>query len=108
MPRRHETLVASKPTLALALGGKGANQAVAAARLGSAARFMGRLGGDAHGGWLREALRSNGVGDWSSVSSGASGQGMVMLDREGGASSVVVSGANGEPGRSFGGGFHWK
>ena len=97
MPRRHETLVASKPTLDLALGGKGANQAVAAARLGSAARFMGRLGDDTRGAWLRTALSANGVSDWSTVSGLPSGQGMVMLDLEGGASSVVVSGANSEP-----------
>jgi ribokinase len=37
-------------------GGKGANQAVAAARLGAEVTFVGRVGRDSHGGSLRERL----------------------------------------------------
>ncbi|CAK8996043.1 unnamed protein product [Durusdinium trenchii] len=96
LPERHETLTASKPAVKLALGGKGANQAVAAARLGAAVRFVGRVGADAHGAWLLDVLNSNGVDTSGCTRSETlpSGQGMVMLDPEGGASSVVVGGAN--------------
>eukprot|EP00913_Durusdinium_trenchii_P003994 g3699.t1 len=92
LPERHETLTASKPAVKLALGGKGANQAVAAARLGAAVRFVGRVGADAHGAWLLDVLNSNGVDTSGCTRSETlpSGQGMVMLDPEGGASSVVV------------------
>jgi len=34
--------------------GKGANQAVAAKRLGAAVRFVGRLGRDGHGEWCHD------------------------------------------------------
>ncbi|MDR2687691.1 MAG: ribokinase [Oscillospiraceae bacterium] len=43
-------------------GGKGANQAVAAARLGACVAMLGRAGGDAFGARLIENLRANGVG----------------------------------------------
>ncbi len=42
-------------------GGKGANQAVAAARLGAEVTFVGRVGRDAHGGTLREHLAREAV-----------------------------------------------
>lgn len=42
-------------------GGKGANQAVAAARLGAEVAFVGRLGSDPHGARLAAALESDGV-----------------------------------------------
>ncbi|HLK58996.1 MAG TPA: ribokinase [Chthonomonadaceae bacterium] len=42
-------------------GGKGANQAVAAARLGAEVRFVGRLGQDAFGDALREAMEASGI-----------------------------------------------
>ncbi|CAJ1353218.1 unnamed protein product [Effrenium voratum] len=95
LPRRHETLMATSPAVQLALGGKGANQAVAAARQGARVRFLGRFGNDSHGPWLQQVLIENGV-DTSACEQSAlpSGQGMVMLDADGGASSVVVPGAN--------------
>lgn len=42
-------------------GGKGANQAVAAARLGAEVTFVARIGGDAFGGETLEALRREGL-----------------------------------------------
>lgn len=42
-------------------GGKGANQAVAAARMGARAAFAGRVGGDAFGAALRDGLAAEGV-----------------------------------------------
>src|SRR5688572_27726330 len=42
-------------------GGKGLNQAVAAARLGARVAFVGRVGADARGDALRAALRDEGV-----------------------------------------------
>ena len=42
-------------------GGKGANQAVAAARLGGEVAMVGRVGADAQGAWLREGLWTEGV-----------------------------------------------
>src|SRR5687768_18195439 len=42
-------------------GGKGANQAVAAARLGARVAMVGRVGDDAFGATLRHGLERNGV-----------------------------------------------
>src|SRR5258708_31561712 len=42
-------------------GGKGANQAVAAARLGASVSMLGKLGTDAFGAQLRESLRESKV-----------------------------------------------
>eukprot|EP00439_Symbiodinium_sp_Y106_P040187 s1054_g4.t3 len=93
LPRQDETIMASSPVMRTALGGKGANQAVAAARLGVS--FVGRFGSDAHASWLAQVLRSNGVDiSGSSHSQLGSGQGIVMLDSSGSASSVVVGGSN--------------
>ncbi|MCD6339336.1 MAG: ribokinase, partial [Verrucomicrobia bacterium] len=43
-------------------GGKGANQAVAAARLGARVDFIGRVGADEMGRKTRDQLRAEGVG----------------------------------------------
>src|SRR5262249_49515961 len=58
-PRPGETLLGT--SFAAHAGGKGANQAVAAARLGAAVSFIGKLGDDAFGQQLARGLESEGV-----------------------------------------------
>src|SRR5215467_13810207 len=59
LPRPGETV--SEGTLSVAHGGKGANQAVAARRLGAAVRFIGCLGDDASGRAVLEALSTESI-----------------------------------------------
>ena len=77
-------------------GGKGANQAVAAALLGADVRMVGKLGGDVFAGRLRDELAARGV-DVDSVTfdAGESGLAMIVVDREGENEIVVAAGANG-------------
>jgi ribokinase len=60
LPRPGETVVGND--LVRAPGGKGANQAVALARLGRRVELVGRVGDDEHGHWMRETLEREGVG----------------------------------------------
>lgn len=78
-------------------GGKGANQAVAAARLGYPVRMIGCLGDDEFGAQLRNGLESAGV-DTAGVgtSSGSSGVASIVVADSGENSIVVVPGANAE------------
>lgn len=78
-------------------GGKGANQAVACARLGAATRMIARVGDDVFGGTLRDGLRDNGV-DVDGVATGAgvpSGVALITVDDGGENTIVVVPGTNG-------------
>lgn len=77
-------------------GGKGANQAVAAARLGYPVRFVGKVGDDAYGPQLIENLSRSGV-DTSpmAVAPGPSGLAPIFLAENGQNAIVVVPGANG-------------
>ncbi len=77
-------------------GGKGANQAVAAARLGAEVRMVGRVGEDAFGPMLLRGLESYGV-DVSRVAAdpdGPSGTAIILLDADGENRIVAVYGAN--------------
>ena len=76
-------------------GGKGANQAVAVARLGYPVRLIGRLGSDAFGAQLRTHLEESGV-ETSGVatSEGASGVAVIVVSGTGENSIVVAPGAN--------------
>jgi ribokinase len=77
-------------------GGKGGNQAVAAARLGAQVRMIGRVGSDALGGALVAGLREDGV-DASGVSADAgepSGAALIIVDSAGQNVIAVAPGAN--------------
>jgi len=76
-------------------GGKGANQAVAVARLGYPVRLIGRVGSDAFGEQLRAQLRESGV-DASLVltSPGPSGVALIAVAPNGENAIVVTPGAN--------------
>jgi ribokinase len=77
-------------------GGKGANQAVACARLGSAVALVGRVGADAFGGQLRQALTADGidVGHVSVDDQAATGVAMILVEDGGQNRIVLAPGAN--------------
>lgn len=85
---------------AYAPGGKGANQAVAAARLGAAARMVGCVGDDDFGARLREALKDEGVADDGvrTVAGAPTGLAMITVDKAGENMITVAPGANREAG----------
>lgn len=76
-------------------GGKGANQAVAAARLGASAALVAMLGDDAFGDALEAFLRSEAV-DVTHLgrTGGATGIGCIVIDARSQNTIVVVPGAN--------------
>jgi ribokinase len=77
-------------------GGKGANQAVAAARLGAEVAMVGRVGADAQGAWLREGLWTEGVQvEYVREDRQApTGVAMIAVDARGENTIVVSPGAN--------------
>lgn len=93
-PRRGETV--SGREFRTLPGGKGANQAIAAARAGGRVTMIGAVGDDAFAPRLRSALAEAGV-DTEGLRTvpGASGVAHIVVDDEGGNSIVVVPGANG-------------
>lgn len=92
-PAPGETLLAEGMTKST--GGKGANQAVAAARLGGDVAFVGCLGADEDGRVVRAALQDDGVDTSQLLESGApTGIALVSIDNDGENSIVVVPGAN--------------
>ena len=94
LPTPGETVMGSD--FATLPGGKGANQAVAAARLGAEVRMVGRVGDDVFGPMLLENLETNGV-DASDVvitPGVSSGIAVILLDDERENYIVGIYGAN--------------
>jgi ribokinase len=76
-------------------GGKGANQAVAAARLGASVAFLGRVGTDSFAGYLRDNLDREGVATGQLLAvPGPSGVALITVDPAGDNSIIVAPGAN--------------
>jgi len=77
-------------------GGKGANQAVAAAKLGASVAMAGRVGDDVFADFLKESVTGAGV-DWQLVLTTkgvGTGSAFIIVDDKGDNSIVVVPGAN--------------
>lgn len=94
LPGAGETVLGT--SLLLQPGGKGANQAVAAARLGAEVAFVGAVGDDVAGAQLARALQSERVltAELAIVPGTHSGAAFVMVDGSGENSITVVPGAN--------------
>jgi ribokinase len=94
LPHPGETVLAS--SLTYTPGGKGGNQAVAAARAGAQVQFVGAVGDDPAAGQLRAHLRANGVGlDGTVQVPGPSGTAIIVVDAGAENTIVVAPGANG-------------
>jgi ribokinase len=79
------------------IGGKGANQAVASARLGSSVRMIGAIGDDTDGRWMRGEIEAAGV-DVTDVRTvdAASGTALIVVDGAAENQIAVCQGANNE------------
>jgi ribokinase len=93
LPRPGETVLC--PGYELAAGGKGANQAAAAARAGAAVRMIGHIGDDSFGRFARHALAGAGVDCATiAISRRATGIAVIGVDRAAENQIMVASGAN--------------
>ncbi|MBF8720428.1 ribokinase [Pseudomonas guariconensis] len=95
LPRAGETLAGD--SFFTVPGGKGANQAVAVARLGASVAMVGNVGDDAYGEQLRQALEHEGidcqaVGVCEGVSSGVA---LITVDAASQNAIVIIAGSNG-------------
>ncbi|HKT99101.1 MAG TPA: ribokinase, partial [Paraburkholderia sp.] len=95
-PRPGETLAGS--AFAQVAGGKGGNQAVAAARLGARVAMIGCVGADANGELLRAGLLAEGIdcGALDTSSEAPTGVALIVVDDASQNAIVIVAGSNGE------------
>jgi ribokinase len=91
LPRPGETV--TDASFARVPGGKGANQAVAAARLGAGVRFLGAVGVDAFAEEALDSLREAGV-ELEVARQGDTGIALIVVAADGENQIVVVPGAN--------------
>jgi ribokinase len=101
LPGPGETVLAAAAA-SIGTGGKGANQAVAAARLGAATRMVGCCGDDEFGGRLRGALTAEEIdlAGLRTVPGAASGLALITVDPAGENVIAVAPGANGLAGEA--------
>jgi ribokinase len=93
LPRPGQTVLAS--AVETSPGGKGGNQAVAAARAGASVQLVAAVGDDAAGVRLRGHLGANGVGlDGLLIVPAPSGSAVIVVDASAENSIVVAPGAN--------------
>ena len=94
VPRPGETVLGH--SFATIPGGKGANQAVAAARLGADCRFVGRIGDDAFGQQLLAGMKTVGINcEQVGITEGvATGVALIVVDELGENAITVAGGAN--------------
>jgi ribokinase len=93
IPQPGETIIAS--STASYPGGKGLNQAVAAARAGMATMFIGALGDDEHGRELAAVMMDAGIdAALTRRSTAATGQAFIAVDAAAENTIVIASGAN--------------
>ncbi|OLL30774.1 ribokinase [Burkholderia sp. SRS-W-2-2016] len=95
LPQPGETLAGR--TFAQVAGGKGGNQAVAAARLGARVAMLGCVGADPNGAQLRAGLEAEGI-DCAALDTGRepSGVALIVVDDASQNTIVIVAGSNGE------------
>lgn len=94
LPQKGETILGGSPSYIP--GGKGANQACAAGKLGGRVAMLGKVGRDQMGRTLKENLAAAGV-DVSHVEEtpdAPTGMAVIYVDRRGSNSIVVIPGAN--------------
>ena len=92
LPRLDETLAGTD--WSPKFGGKGGNQAVAAARLGTA-RMLGAVGADSFGDFMRAGLTAGNVQNgYVQIAAAPTGISVAIVDKNGDYGAVTVSGAN--------------
>ena len=108
LPAPGETVAATR--VHRGIGGKGVNQAVAAARLGARVRFVGAVGDDPDGDWLSRRLSELRIEEVElhASSTTSSGLAMIQVDEQGENVIIVHPGANAEvPAVDAAGGEEW-
>jgi ribokinase len=94
LPREGETVTGA--AFSRGPGGKGANQAVAAARLGAEVTMVGAIGNDGFAGEALAGLREAGVGEAWVTRDASTGVALITVDAAGETTIVVAPGANAE------------